>query len=162
MVNTEKDGKGCCTPPTDRAGAPVESTPAVVVSDDARVKALERMTRLPGGTFLMGTDFLQGFPADGEGPIHAVELDPFYIDTAPVTNALFTQFIEATEYQTEAERFGWSFVFWSHIPPRRFGALFQDQIAGASWWCRVDGASWNAPGDRGHRLRAEANTPLCM
>jgi hypothetical protein len=29
---------------------------------------------------------------------------------------MFDTFVEATRYCTEAERFGWSFVFWSHIP----------------------------------------------
>jgi formylglycine-generating enzyme required for sulfatase activity len=70
------------------------------------------MVRLQGGPFLMGTDYERGFPEDGEGPVREVNLDPFWIDRAPVTNALFGKFVQETSYLTEAERFGWSFVFW--------------------------------------------------
>ena len=77
------------------------------------------MVALPGGTFLMGTDFAEGFPADGEGSgarrYRATLLDR-PLDPSPT--ACFSEFVEATGYRTEAERFGWSFVFWLHIPPR--------------------------------------------
>ena len=43
-------------------------------------------------------------------------LRPFSIDRYPVTNWIFSQFVEATGYLTDAERYGWSFVFWLHIP----------------------------------------------
>ena len=59
----------------------------------------------------MGTDTLEGFPADGEGPIRSITLSPFAIDRDPVTNDRFQRFIDATGYRTEAETFGWSFVF---------------------------------------------------
>jgi len=68
----------------------------------------------------MGTDYARGFPADGEGPVRSVSLSAFEIDAFPVANADFAAFIEATGYRTEAEVFGWSFVFWSHIPADRF------------------------------------------
>jgi formylglycine-generating enzyme required for sulfatase activity len=64
----------------------------------------------------MGTNYARGFPADGEGPVRPVSLSAFEIDTFPVTNEDFAAFIVATNYRTEAELFGWSFVFWSHIP----------------------------------------------
>jgi hypothetical protein len=34
--------------------------------------------------------------------------------------------LTATEYRTEAEVFGWSFVFWAHIPSSRFSTLVED------------------------------------
>jgi sulfatase modifying factor 1 len=77
-------------------------------SDDERVA---RMVRLGGGTFIMGTDSDVGFPQDGEGPAREVTVDSFYIDKHAVTNAESLQFIRDTEYTTDAERFGWSFVF---------------------------------------------------
>lgn len=103
------------------------------------------MIALPGGTFLMGTDYPDGFPQDGEGPIRPVTLSPFEIDTFPVTNAAFAKFIAATGYRTEAEMFGWSFVFWSHISKERFGQIVADTVAAAPWWCKVPGAYWQAP-----------------
>jgi formylglycine-generating enzyme required for sulfatase activity len=48
---------------------------------------------------------------DGEGPIHVVELSAYGIAPCAVTNAEFAAFVAATGYRTEAERFGWSFVF---------------------------------------------------
>ena len=43
--------------------------------------AVERdMAVLPAATFLMGTTTAIGYPADGEGPVREVSLDPFWID----------------------------------------------------------------------------------
>ncbi|HET8647873.1 MAG TPA: formylglycine-generating enzyme family protein [Vicinamibacteria bacterium] len=83
------------------------------------------MARLPGGTFVMGTD--KGFPY--EGPAHTVTVKPFALDTHEVTVAQFGRFVRATGYKTEAEKFGWSGVF--------------DVKAGQ--WTRADGASWRRP-----------------
>ncbi len=43
--------------------------------------------------------------ADGEGPVHEVELDAFSIDATSVTNDDFAGFVAATGYRTEAETF---------------------------------------------------------
>ena len=104
-----------------------------------------RMIALPAASFLMGTDTDEGFPADGEGPVREVFVDAFLMDRHPVTNAVFEEFVRATNYKTEAERFGWSFVFWSHLPKKRFAELVEDTVAAAPWWCKVRGASWKSP-----------------
>jgi formylglycine-generating enzyme required for sulfatase activity len=118
------------------------------------------MVALPGGTFLMGTEFEGGFPADGEGPIRAVTIPPFSIDRYPVTNRLFLEFVQATGYRTEAERFGWSFVFWLHIPEVRFSQLVEDTVAAAPWWCKVPGARWNAPEGPGSDVSRREDHPV--
>lgn len=59
----------------------------------------------------MGTDSGVGFPEDGEGPVREVTVDSFYVDKFAVTNAEFLEFFRETGYTTDAERFGWSFVF---------------------------------------------------
>jgi sulfatase modifying factor 1 len=118
------------------------------------------MISLPGGTFLMGTDYPGAFPADGEGPIRPVTLSPFSIDTYPVTNRDFAAFIEATNYRTEAEHFGWSFVFWMHLPPDLLDELVEDTVAAAPWWCKVLGADWLHPeGPGSHILQDENDRP---
>src|ERR1043165_4254626 len=94
------------------------------------------MVHLPGGRFLMGTDYPRGFTGDGEGPVRPVRLSPFAIDVAPVTNDSFTEFVQETGYQTEAERFGWSFVFWNLIQEDRYKQLVSDTVAEAPWWCQ--------------------------
>src|SRR6056297_2209699 len=104
---------GCCTPgrhTPDRAPGETGEVPAATPTATVRHHA-DMLVRLPGGEFLMGTDDEEGFPADGEGPVRPVRLDPFAIDRHPVTNVQFAEFVDATGYVTEAERFGWSFVF---------------------------------------------------
>ena len=39
------------------------------------------MIDLSGGKFLMGTDYPEGFPKDGEGPVRQIKLDSFFIDS---------------------------------------------------------------------------------
>jgi formylglycine-generating enzyme required for sulfatase activity len=111
------------------------------------------MASLQGGAFLMGTDDPDGFPADGEGPVREVELSPFAIDLVAVSNRRFAAFTDATGYATDAERYGWSFVFGGLLPddfPETRGA------AQAPWWRQVHGACWRHPegpqSDLGDRL----------
>jgi sulfatase modifying factor 1 len=154
-----KSSGGCCVPSTDRGAADVRtaSLPSVIaLSDDLR----SRMIDLAGGTFLMGSDYSDGFPKDGEGPVRPVSLRPFSVDTFPVTNKLFRAFIEATGYRTEAECFGWSFVFWLHIPRARYSELVEDTVAMTPWWCKVPGAAWDAPEGPGSNVLQRENHPV--
>ncbi|MFL4476193.1 SUMF1/EgtB/PvdO family nonheme iron enzyme [Paeniglutamicibacter sp. MACA_103] len=66
---------------------------------------------LPAGIFQMGDSFGEGNPADGEVPVHAVELTAFRMDATAVTNTQFAAFVDATGYRTEAETYGTSAVF---------------------------------------------------
>ena len=108
----------------------------------------------------MGTDYAKGFPADGEGPVRPVTLTPYRIDRTPVTNEAFAAFVEATHYVTEAERFGWSFVFWAHIPKRRFAELVQDTVNSAPWWCKVPSAWWRQPEGPGSKVDRRPTHPV--
>jgi sulfatase modifying factor 1 len=153
------DGKsGCCTPAGNHPAT--TATPTVSQAAEPLDAALSRMIPLPGGTFLMGTDTLDGFPRDGEGPVRAITLAPFSIDRFPVTNDLFAQFILATGYITDAERFGWSFVFWSHLPEATFDDLVEDTVAGAPWWCKVPGAAWSKPEGPGSTIAMRGDHPV--
>jgi formylglycine-generating enzyme required for sulfatase activity len=93
----------------------------------------------------MGSDYARGFPADGEGPVREVTLDPFYIDRIPVTNQAFAEFVRKTGYRTEAEDFRWSFVFQGHIAPEDYARVVEDTVLAAPWWCKVWGADWRHP-----------------
>ena len=108
----------------------------------------------------MGTDYAEAFPLDGEGPIRPVTLAPFGIDTYPVTNRDFSAFVDATGCQTEAERFGWSFVFWMQLPPDRLDELVEDTVAAAPWWCKVPGSSWKHPEGPGSDIYARLDHPV--
>ena len=102
------------------------------------------MILLPGGSFLMGTDDGEGFPADGEGPVRTVTLRPFYIDPCTVTNESFARFIEVTGYVTEAERFGWSFVFHLFVSEETKSKTSNAAMQ-TPWWYVVNGADWRHP-----------------
>jgi formylglycine-generating enzyme required for sulfatase activity len=91
----------------------------------------------------MGTDDPEGFPADGEGPVRPVTVRPFRIGAHAVTAAEFGAFVAATGHTTDAERFGWSYVFAGFLPAAlRRGA---PRPAQTPWWCGVEGATWRAP-----------------
>jgi sulfatase modifying factor 1 len=90
----------------------------------------------------MGTEAPDGYPADGEGPVHSVRLSPFAIDACAVSNARFSAFADATGHVTDAERYGWSFVFGGLLPDD-FEAT--RGVAHAPWWRQVEGADWRHP-----------------
>lgn len=93
-------------------------------------------------TFRMGDESVWAYPSDGEGPVHEVALDAFRIDRFAVTNDAFARFVDATGWVTDAERFGWSFVFAGLLPddfPPTRG------VVGAEWWRQVSGATWCHP-----------------
>jgi formylglycine-generating enzyme required for sulfatase activity len=71
-----------------------EATPAPAVTDI--------MVEIPAGPFTMGTD--SGEP--NEAPAHEVDLPAFMMDKFEVTNADFAVFVEATGYETYAEKEG--------------------------------------------------------
>ena len=129
----------CCVPGKQRAVQLEQSRLASAGRLRAISGSLDGMVKLDGGSFLMGTEDEEGFPQDGEGPIREVTLDPFYVDVYPVTNGQFLEFTRKTQYQTEAEKFGWSFVFQGHIPAERYAELVAQTAAAVPWWCQVNG-----------------------
>ena len=118
------------------------------------------MVKLDGGRFLMGTESREGFAADGEGPVRDVTVDAFYMDAQPVTNAQFAEFVRATNYKTESERFGWSFVFHGHIADSDYAKVVEDTVLGINWWCKVPGASWRAPEGPDTSIDSRLNYPV--
>jgi len=149
--------KSCCTPAGDH-GLPVGGYPSF-----ARVAtgAIDDMALIPGGTFLMGAEDAVGFPDDGEGPVREVRLEPFYMDKYSVTNRQFDTFIRKTRYRTEAENFGWSFVFWLLVPSPLRNTLQKhgETVLGLEWWFRVEGATWKHPRGPGSSIKKRLDHP---
>ncbi len=83
------------------------------------------MVYVPGGLTEIGAE-------DGsadERPVYAATVQPFFMDTHPVTVAQFRRFVESTNYVTDAERLGDAGVF--------------DTRTGE--WRLIRGARWSAP-----------------
>ena len=154
-----KNHASCCAPSAQHE-ATLKSQPATSNQTIAVATQTAPSLSLPGGTFLMGTDYRGAFAADGEGPVRPVSLSPFSIDTYPVTNRDFAAFIAATNHRTESEIYEWSFVFWAQIPPDRLDDLVEDTVAAAPWWCKVPGASWQHPEGPGSHINDRPNHPV--
>ncbi|MGO4104437.1 formylglycine-generating enzyme family protein [Leifsonia sp. YAF41] len=116
---------------------------------EARPTVPTGMIALPGGSYQRGsTEF---YPE--EGPVMLVEVAPFELDRAPVSNRQFSRFVADTGYITVAERMP--------DPADYPGANPADLVPGAlvfagtpgpvnlgdwrQWWDWVPGATWRHP-----------------
>lgn len=90
-----------------RTGAPVLHAPAPPAA--ARRPATGEVL-VPGGRFTMGTS-TDPWALDNERPAHDVHVDAFFIDTAPVTNGAYLEFIAAGGYD---EARWWSEEGWAY------------------------------------------------
>ena len=103
----------------------------------------DNMVPLTGGTFFMGTTNSR-FPSDGEGPVREVTINSFSISKNEVTNIQFYKFILDTGYITEAEKFGWSFVFRSFVS-EEVTKTVTAAVQTTPWWWQIMGANWASP-----------------
>ncbi len=95
---------------------------------------------------------------DGELPLHRVELDGFTVDATCVTNAAFGDFVTATGYLTEAERFGFSAVFHHALAAPSHDILGQPPAT--PWWLGVRGADWRHPGGADSSIEDKDDHPV--
>ena len=123
----------CCPPPSDRDKP---FTPQIFESSLKVVRPDSVL--IPGGVGLTGTSYPM-IRSDGEGPLRESQLKPLHMSRGSITNTEFAAFVDHTGYITEAEHFGWSFVFWSQVPDY-VGPT--QSVPNLSWWRRVDGACW--------------------
>jgi formylglycine-generating enzyme len=176
---------GCCVPgPADETGASVAASapgPSVAasVTPPSMPAAVPSAAVAPGAvapgavapaavgawrtfdrvTFAMGDDRPHTVPEDGEGPRRAVTLSPHAIAAAPVTNAAFSAFVEATGHVTDAERSGASHVFHALVAAAALPHV-DGQVAVAPWWVRVRGASWRHPEGPGSAVEGREDHPV--
>ena len=160
-----EDGSPCCSasrPDREEAGSshggtnPEDSVPDLDPQDEPDTS---RMVALGGESFTMGTDDDVGFPADGEGPARQVTLTPFLIDRHAVTNAEFLQFVRDTGYTTEAEEYGWSFVFEDFLAEEAASHVM-GRPDEAPWWAAVRGANWFRPEGPGSSVEDRWTHPV--
>ncbi|WZO97795.1 formylglycine-generating enzyme family protein [Isosphaeraceae bacterium EP7] len=154
-------------PGTAEATAPRAGVaePTVILDPKPPGPAPAGMTWIPPGRFSMGSDYE---PFRDARPIHTVELDGFWMDTTPVTNAQFAAFVKAAAYITVAERkpdpkdfpgapeanlVPGSLVF---TPP--VGRVNLEDLS--AWWRYVPGASWRHPEGPGSDLVGRDDHPV--
>ncbi|HEY7145638.1 MAG TPA: ergothioneine biosynthesis protein EgtB [Streptosporangiaceae bacterium] len=111
-----------------RTGAPVLAAPPPgPLPADALTLPAE--VEVPAGPFLMGTS-TEPWALDNERPAHQVEVGAFFIDTTPVSNARYAEFIADGGYDDER---WWSPAGWEHR--QRAG------LTAPGFWQR-DGGQW--------------------
>lgn len=107
------------------------------------------MTWVPGGTFAMGSHNF--YPE--EAPVRRVAVDGFWMDTTPVTNRDYAQFVGATGYRTVAEAAPDPAQYPGMAPEMaRPGSLVFHKTATrvdtgnpGNWWRFDFGADWRHP-----------------
>ena len=107
------------------------------------------MISIPAGDYQVGSD--RFYPE--EAPIRQVSIASFEIDQAPVTNAEFQQFVDATGYRTVSERPP-DPTLYPGLPPEEQipeSVVFLpppptvDRSEPLSWWALIAGADWRHP-----------------
>ncbi|HET6501898.1 MAG TPA: ergothioneine biosynthesis protein EgtB [Amycolatopsis sp.] len=124
-----------------RTGDPVLHAPA---PPGRRTGPLPAEVLVPGGPFVMGTS-LEPWALDNERPAHEVGVAEFFIDTTPVTNGAYLEFVESGGYD---ERRWWSEAGWEYrrahdITAPRFWRREPD-----GWWRTRFGVDEPLPPDQ--------------
>lgn len=135
MTRSVPHGKGCCSPTaaqrhTAPTGNPLGATSATSRAADT--------VRIPGGPGGVGTNSPL-LVDDGEGPYRRTRVRAFRMGRNTVTNEDFARFVSEAGYVTDAERYGWSFVFWSDVYDDEISTR---SVTGQDWWRQVHGANW--------------------
>ena len=162
-VRPEHDGEAleppgkppCCGPQRPvpvHAGSRRPALPDASMRDEGKRNAVP----FPGGKTFVGTSRPE-LPLDGEGPVRRLRIAPFRLDAAAVTNTRFSAFVEETGYVTDAERYGWSFVFVGLL---RNPGTTRQFAAGTPWWHRIDGCFWRCPEGPGSDIDDRADHPV--
>lgn len=104
----------------------------------------KRMTMIPEGHYKLGAK-TPIFPADHELERDAILEDNFYLDKYEVSNKDFEEFVKATKYITDAEKFGDSFVFKAFLDEETQKKYHDFRVAAAPWWYKINGSDWRHP-----------------
>jgi len=105
--------------------------PLATPAPPARAALQSSEVLIPGGSFTMGTD-TDAWAYDNERPAHTVQLAPYFIDTTPVTNAAYLEFIDAGGYH---DRQLWSDAGWEWRQ--------QAELEHPQFWRREGQSSWS-------------------
>jgi iron(II)-dependent oxidoreductase len=122
-----------------RTGAPALSAAPPGPAPDA--PRLPAEVLVPGGPFVMGTS-TEPWALDNERPAHTVPVAPFYLDTTPVTNAAYQEFIADGGYDNPR---WWSDAGWDHRQRAGLTAPLFWRREGSGWVRNRFGVTEPAP-----------------
>ncbi|MBD1380538.1 formylglycine-generating enzyme family protein [Bacillus sp. IB182487] len=155
-MNMEKELKSCCSASRSKSEEQVKSITPKIKQEGIDTS---HFVHIKGGEFLMGTEKKEGFSSDGEGPVRNIKINEFYISPYTVSNQDFQAFVDATGYKTEAEKFGWSFVFHL-LASKKTKKQVRQFPQGLSWWLPVEGAYWSKPEGLDSNIKDRMNHPV--
>jgi len=159
MLTEQK--KSCCAPSAGYQSETLERIEKATGADTSAMILIESNSDDGRIHYKMGSEDDDIWRADGEAPIRDVVIDPFYISPTTVTNAQFEKFVQATGYETEAEKFGWSFVFLVLLPKSKQRKLRNSMtVQGLNWWYAIEGASWRKPEGSGSNIKKRMDHPV--
>ncbi|MFY0606670.1 MAG: formylglycine-generating enzyme family protein [Cyclobacteriaceae bacterium] len=159
----------CTSTPSKEEGQKIGAEKEVAVPEN-----YAGMVLIPEGTFVMGGKSDQA--SEDEFPRHEVAISAFYMDITEVTNRQFSEFVEATNYVTIAERdIDWD-ELKSQVPPGtpkpadsvlRAGSLVFQETSGpvdlndyTQWWRWTIGANWRQPYGPGSSIKDIMDHPV--
>tara|TARA_R110002049_G_scaffold993_2_gene7115 strand:- start:62733 stop:63827 length:1095 start_codon:yes stop_codon:yes gene_type:complete len=140
-------------------------------------KTPKGMVWIPGGTFEQGAVPQDKIAMAHEKPSHTVSLDGFFMDITEVTNAEFSKFVEATDYETIAEReIDWE-VMKAQLPegtPKPHDTILQpgsllfkkskstvpNLYDFSQWWEWSIGTNWKHPQGPDSTIEGKNNYPV--
>ena len=146
----------CCTPENTDKNTNFNNQ---LITPRQKSSIFNNMVSIPAGSFIMGTNSNIGFPQDGEGPEKNISLEDFNIDIYSVTNSEFDKFVTETKYRTEADQYGWSFVFYKLLSKINLSKT-EYKVTSTPWWCVVKNAYWRRPEGPGSNIKNRGNHPV--
>jgi len=123
-----------------RRGDPVLDAPLPPAAPDDRPPA---QILVPAGPFTMGTS-AHPWALDNERPAHRVQVDAFWLDSVPVSNADYQDFLADGGY---ADRRWWDPVGWEHVQRAGLSAPLFWRREGRDWLRRRFGRTEVVPPD---------------
>lgn len=135
IKHEEDDREPLCTAPINQQSQTIHLMHDIDDTD---------MALIPAGDYAVGTDE-PFFQTDRESPERIVQLNEFRIDKYEVSNGDFLKFVTETNYVTEAESFGDSFVFKGFISDAVRKQYHDYRVASAPWWYKLNGTNWKQP-----------------
>jgi len=155
----------------------VEKAADILIDKPENIAIPEGMVWIPGGTSVQGAVAQDAMAMEHEKPAFKVAIDGFFMDITEVSNAQFKKFVDATGYETVAERA----IDWEEMKkqlpegtPKPHDSIMQpgsltfkktkapvtNLYDFSQWWNWTIGASWKHPNGPKSTIVGKMNEPV--